>query len=664
MKKIILIIFIIYLICLLSCEQKSNTKKQPVAEKGILDLRDWDLKNGNPVELRGEWEFYWEQFLFEKDFEDTKFIKNTKYFQLPGIWNDYEIDGKKISGNGYGTFRLRLLVNESFEKIVLKVLSIQTASRIYINGKLVCSAGIPGVEKRSSEPGYKPQILIYEPETDYVDIVIHVSNFDHRQGGIWGTLNIGSEKDMAYLWRYSRDRDFFFIGAIIIMGIYYLGLYLIHKQEREAIFFSLYCFVIALRLMVTGDIFLLNIFPGLPWKALISLEYLTFFMAIPLFLMFIYSLFTDKILKIFIIIMLIISSIFSLITLMTPVSISSWLIPAFQLATLTAGLYIVFILVKNSLRKNKQAIIILVGFITMFVTVINDILYAADVINTAYTISYGILLFIIFQSTVMTIRFAHSFIEVERQQKLLKKTINEYRHELEERIRLEEDLHISYQSNAKTKLAIIMGLAKLAEYRDSDTGSHIERIQEFNAVLAKQLQKHSTYAGYISDEYIEDLHISSILHDIGKVGIPDSILQKPGKLTEAEFEIMKEHAVIGGDSISTVEQKTGVRSFLTLARDIAYMHHERWDGTGYPGGIKGESIPLSARLTALVDVYDALTSRRCYKRAFSHEEARAIIIESRGAHFDPDIVDAFIEIDDVFDQIRKSLQDNLISDPY
>ena len=470
---------------------------------------------------------------------------------------------------------------------------------------------------------------------------------------------MGSEKDLSNIWRYNRDRDFFFLGSILIIGLFYLGLFFIHKQEREAIYFSIYCFVIFFRVIVTGDIFILNVFPNIPWKVLISIEYMTFFTAIPLFLLFIYSLFKDRFLKILIKAMVLISTAFSLITIIAPVSISSYLIPAFQISTLIGGLYIVFILIRFSLNQDRLALIILFGFLTMFAIVINDILYAAGIINSIYLISYGILLFIISQSTVMTIRFAKSFKEVERQQKQLLKTNIEYRHEINERVRLEEDLHISYKKNAKTKLAIIMGLAKLAEYRDSDTGTHIERIQEFNSLLAKQLQKHPDYIDYISDEYIEDLHISSILHDIGKVGIPDAILQKPGKLTVEEFEIMKEHSSIGGDSIKTVELKTGVRSFLTLAKEIAYMHHERWDGNGYPRGVSGEDIPLSARLTALVDVYDALTSKRCYKEAFSHEKAKSIILEARGSHFDPVIVDTFIEIEKDFDHIRKILQDDL-----
>lgn len=201
---------------------------------------------------------------------------------------------------------------------------------------------------------------------------------------------------------------------------------------------------------------------------------------------------------------------------------------------------------------------------------------------------------------------------------------------------------MTYQ-NART--AAILGLAKIAEYRDYDTGMHLERIQEFSKMLATGLSEHENYKNYLSDHYIQDLYISSLLHDIGKVGIPDSILLKPGKLSDAEFNIMKHHVKLGGQTLTLMDQKVNQQSFLTLAKEIAFFHHEKWDGTGYAQGLKGHDIPLSARIVAIVDVYDALTSERVYKDAFSHEKAIEIIIDSKGKHFDPLLVDIFLSME-------------------
>jgi response regulator RpfG family c-di-GMP phosphodiesterase len=223
------------------------------------------------------------------------------------------------------------------------------------------------------------------------------------------------------------------------------------------------------------------------------------------------------------------------------------------------------------------------------------------------------------------------------------------------RKKLENDLFESYKKVQSARNATILGLAKLAEYRDADTGAHLERIREYSKILTEDLAKRSEYAGYITPEYIDDIYNSSILHDIGKVGVPDAILLKPGKLTPDEFDIIKRHSALGGDALREVEAKIEGQSFLTLGKEIAYYHHEKWDGTGYPRGLKGDQIPLSARIVALADVYDALTSKRVYKEAFSHQAAKEIIVESSGTHFAPDIVDAFLKNEHEFRRIREEL---------
>ncbi len=204
-------------------------------------------------------------------------------------------------------------------------------------------------------------------------------------------------------------------------------------------------------------------------------------------------------------------------------------------------------------------------------------------------------------------------------------------------------------------LGTVMGMAKLAEIRDNDIGKHLERVQKYTRILAGQLADTPEYDGYITERYVEDVCKSSILHDIGKVGIPDSILLKPGKLTSQEFCKMKTHAAIGGDIISMTENQVDDPTFLPLGREIAYHHHEKWDGSGYPDGQKGEKIPLSARIVAIADVYDTLTSKRVYKPAITHERTKMIIKDNRAIQFDPQIVDIFLSQEDKFKQISLSM---------
>jgi putative two-component system response regulator len=206
--------------------------------------------------------------------------------------------------------------------------------------------------------------------------------------------------------------------------------------------------------------------------------------------------------------------------------------------------------------------------------------------------------------------------------------------------------------------ATIMAMASMAETRDNETGNHIRRTQNYVKALAQHLRYHPRFAAELTDANIELLYKSAPLHDIGKVGIPDRILHKPGRLDSDEFEIMKLHTVYGRDTILLVEKHLGgSNGFLLYARQIAYSHQEKWDGSGYPENLAGEAIPLSARLMALADVYDALISKRVYKPAFPHEEALAIMKKGRGTHFDPDILDAFVEIEQRFAEIADRFHD-------
>ena len=226
-----------------------------------------------------------------------------------------------------------------------------------------------------------------------------------------------------------------------------------------------------------------------------------------------------------------------------------------------------------------------------------------------------------------------------------------------ERKKLEQDLLESYKSVQEARTATILGLAKLAEYRDEDTGSHLERIREFARIITVELARSPKYASYITREYIEDIYNSAILHDIGKVGVPDSILLKPARLSPDEFDVIKRHSMLGGDALRAVESQIDGTSFLTLGKEIAYYHHEKWDGSGYPVGLKGSEIPLSARIVAIADVYDALTSKRVYKDAFSHEKALEIIKNDSGTHFDPDVVEAFLMNAEDFRRVREEMHD-------
>jgi putative two-component system response regulator len=203
----------------------------------------------------------------------------------------------------------------------------------------------------------------------------------------------------------------------------------------------------------------------------------------------------------------------------------------------------------------------------------------------------------------------------------------------------------------------MFAMAKLAESRDPETGAHLERVMNYSRVLTQQLPAMGKFTDEIDAEFVRLIHSTSPLHDIGKVGIPDGVLLKPGRLSDREFDIMKTHTTIGAQTLNAALQRFPKAKYLRMARDIAASHHERYDGYGYPSGLKADQIPLCARIVALADVYDALTSKRVYKSAFLHEVALGIIVKDSGTHFDPAVVDAFVAIEQTFVSIREKFQD-------
>ncbi len=203
---------------------------------------------------------------------------------------------------------------------------------------------------------------------------------------------------------------------------------------------------------------------------------------------------------------------------------------------------------------------------------------------------------------------------------------------------------------------LLFAMAKLTESRDADTGMHLDRIRAYCRLLAEELASCKKYRDQVDGEYIRLLYLTVPLHDIGKVGIPDSVLLKPGPLTPDEFEIMKRHTTIGGDTLQAVTKAHPEARYLLMARDIALTHHERFDGTGYPFGLSGVDIPLCGRLTALADVYDALTTRRVYKDKMDFEDAREVIIAGNGTQFDPDVVQAFLSREEEMIRVGRMME--------
>lgn len=234
-----------------------------------------------------------------------------------------------------------------------------------------------------------------------------------------------------------------------------------------------------------------------------------------------------------------------------------------------------------------------------------------------------------------------------------------YRTQIEQHnSQLEQRVRSQVKEITQAQLGAIFAMSKLAESRDPETGEHLERMREYCKILSENLSKLPKYHSVIDTAFVSDIYSASPLHDIGKVGIDDSVLLKKGSLTDPEWDIMRTHPIIGADTLREVDRQHPGNTLIRMGIDIAEGHHEKWNGSGYPHNKKGTEIPLVARILALGDVYDALTSKRCYKEAFTHDKSREIIIGDSGTHFDPEVVDAFLNTESEFKKIRVFYQDS------
>lgn len=622
----------------------------PVAIQGVLDLRNWNFSEQGTVRLKGQWKFYWNQFI---DPAATEKENSEAYlYEVPSSWSSIQFKNGDHPANGYATARLKILLPAKNLNLALHDSEISTAYRLYINGSFVTGRGKIGKVKEDTLPSWGQRATPFKVDTSEAILVIHISNFHHARSGIIGDLTLGSRAQIKDMTRFNLGLNMFVFGTILVIGLYHLVIFWLRKDEKTALYFALFCGIIALRSLTTGELFIMELFPDINWNILVKLEYLSIYYAVPLFYLYVRETLPEVVSKRALQINTLVFGLLSIIVLFTAPLFFSRTIDIFQISVLLSGVYLFWKVLLAVFHKIPGARSFLAGFILLFFGTVMEILYVQEVIDTGYVLPFTLFGFIFIQANIISKKFSNAFQLLESRSQELLTTNKAYENEIHERKKLETDLIESNEVLIRSRLGIIMGLAKLAEYRDEDTGLHLERMREYSRMLTIEMAKQPKYREYITDSYIDDIFNSAILHDIGKVGVPDQVLLKPGKLTNEEFDIIKTHTTIGGDSIDSIEKKINVHSFLTLGRQIAYYHHEKWNGTGYPEGLKEEEIPLSARIVAVADVYDALTSERPYKKPFSHEKAVSIITGDKGTHFAPDVVDAFELIKDDFDKIR------------
>jgi PAS domain S-box-containing protein len=562
LENLALTLILSFLVLFIACRHETTRRIAPQAVQGVLDLTDWDFKKDGPVELSGEYEFYWNQHLTPLDFLRAPLPEKTGFIHVPGYWKDDTFDGKTFPGQGYVTYRLNIQLNEKKKSLALRSLEISTAYNIFVNGQKVGALGVPGNSLETTIARQFPQIINFELKTNRMELIFQVSNFHHRRGGLWEIIQLGREKDLLKAQQKRLSFDLFLCGSILIMALYHLGLFSVRKKDRSSLYFSIFCFLIALRLLTTGGRYLILLYPNMSYELMIKLEYLSFYLAVPAFGMFIQSIFPKFSKRIRHLIMLL-GIAFSCIVIFTPARIFSHTLNVYEIATLVTLIYGLYVIFASLPKMRIEAFVFLLGFFIFLLAVVNDMLHVERIIQTGFYVPFGLFAFILSQAFLLSYRFSTALTTVETQQKELRDTFESYKTEIIDRVQAEEAL-----SESEEKYRTILHSIQEAYYEVDLAGN----LTFFNDSLSRHL-------GYSKDELLgmNNRQFTSNENIEGVYKTFNSVYKTGKAATAFDWEMIA---------------KDGTKKFVELS--VSLMR----DSDGQPIGFRGVARDISERKKA------------------------------------------------------------------
>ncbi len=447
----------------------SGSEKTPVISAGQLDLRNWDFAQDGNLQLKGEWNFYFQQFVDPIVFSFPNPPSPDGMIAVPGPWDDFKFEGQPIGGVGYGTYHTRLLLADRNLKLALRVKSISTAARIFVNGQEIGQAGAPAATRKEMKPDYYPMVIDIPGGYSEIDLVIHVSNFYHTQGGFWTVASIGLESEIRQQNNFDLVINLLIVGSLIIIGLYHLCMYVLREYTRTPFYFGLLALIIGIRALVTGDIHLHHFFNTFSWQLLIRVEYLTVYLAVPLFMKFQQSIFPEDFPRKLADVILGVCLTFALVVVVTPVYFFTRTLVPFILVGITASVIYMVITAQSIRHQRVGARFFLIASVILFATFINDILVSLEILFTGYVAPWGFLVFMIIQAFLLSYRFYNSFKTIENQEYELRR----HKDSLEETVE-KRTAELMEANRQLLSLTIIDGLTQIANRRRFDSYLDIE----------------------------------------------------------------------------------------------------------------------------------------------------------------------------------------------
>jgi len=400
-------------------QNNSSNEPEPRAVNGVIDLSDFTEGTYNNIKLDGQWEFYWNELLTP---QELKKLREKSYISIPGSWNSFEVDGKPIGGDGYATFRLTIKLPEDAGALALKLPSIYTAHKLWVNGELASADGEVGQSKEESRARHYRKVVPIQPENGQIELVFQVANFMHRMGGIWQPILLGDYNSIKNNYDLSTTSDAFLFGILVVLGFFYVGFYLIKRREKSALYFGLFSLIMSFRIISVGNILIVRFFEFIPQETVLRLEYMTFYGGMAAYAGFVYAMFPKEVAKKVWAVVGAVTFMETLVVLFTPPSFFSRILYIYQIFAVLLLAYLVFTLIKAAIRGQKEAWPIMVSGLIFFGTVVNDILFYNEKASTGNLYPLGLLVLVFTQAMLILKRFTAAFSTVEAlNEKLIEK---------------------------------------------------------------------------------------------------------------------------------------------------------------------------------------------------------------------------------------------------
>ena len=428
MKKTPVFVLILLYTTLASCQTIVDT---PNVLKGTIDLSGYEWNADNTIRLDGEWEFYWERILTPEDFSGVTKPVPDGYLQVPGVWNNFVVDGKPAGAMGFGTYRILITNTALNRQMALRIPFVSTSYQVYVNGTYNAEGGHFSTNMDEIHEYYSCQEAFFYNTNRVIEIIVQVVNKSDVIGGMSEGLSIGTEKAVINQREYALFYEIFLVGALFIMSLYHLVIFLNRRAEKSWLYFSIFCAVVALRALVSGESFLGALIPALNWDIMVRIAFITIFQATLFFIVFLKQLFPDHVPKYFIAVNIVVPAIYTLLAMVTSGKFYIPLFLGFEVLLVGDCIYIMVKLILLSVKKKEGALIILIAFIQFFLIIINDLLNYNRIILTGYFLSLGLLVFIFFQSIVLSMRIARALSTAENLSGVLDARVKERTSELE-----------------------------------------------------------------------------------------------------------------------------------------------------------------------------------------------------------------------------------------